>query len=145
MISCYSMLRVSTAAYPPAGHGGIQARDNSARGFLQPCCFNGDCILDTSSTPPNKSASATLDPATAPLLLNKASAARWRRKGGGLNNIDVDVNQGPGKTSHQRTASGLFVPVAGMEQVHGVDVSWLHKPNKGNRKHMFLLGNSAEY
>lgn len=74
------------------------------------------------------------NPTTAPLLFSTASAARWRRKGGSLNNINVNQHQNlqPTKSNpRHRAASVQARPIEGMEEVHGVDVSWLHRPNKG--------------
>lgn len=74
------------------------------------------------------------NPATAPLLFSTASAARWRRKGGSLSNIDVNQHQHskPAKSNPRHRAASVHVrPIEGMEEVHGVDVSWLHRPNKG--------------
>jgi hypothetical protein len=77
-----------------------------------------------------------------PLLLNTASAARGRRRDGGVssnnnnNNGDknflniVNPNPRPRNRPH-RAASELVLNVAVMEEVHGVDVSWLHHTNKG--------------
>ena len=65
--------------------------------FLQPCCSHG-CPLDsatstTAKTSPAGSLLTLPGPATAPLLLDTASTARWRRKGRSLGNIDTAVIQ----------------------------------------------------
>ncbi len=58
-----------------------------------------------------------------PLLVQTASAARWRRREDKQSNNKLDKYRG-------RSNSELVVQVK-MEDVHGVDVSWLHHTNKG--------------
>ena len=77
-----------------------------------------------------------------PLLLNTASAARGRRRDGGVssnnnsskssdNSLNI-VNPNPRPRNRPyRAASELVLNVGAMEEVHGVDVSWLHHTNKG--------------
>ena len=70
-----------------------------------------------------------------PLLANTASAARWRRRGDSLagNSGASNVNKQHyrERDSRKRDSKDLVLKVAVMEEVHGVDVSWLHRPNKG--------------
>ena len=76
-----------------------------------------------------------------PLLLNTASAARGRRRDGGVSGNNENggdkaslniVNPKPRPRNRpHRAASELALNVAAMEEVHGVDVSWLHHTNKG--------------
>lgn len=58
-----------------------------------------------------------------PLLIQTASTAQRRRKGS-----SVDIKKAAPK---EPVAEKRVRPISGMEEVHGVDVSWLHKPNKG--------------
>lgn len=94
-------------------------------------------LLDTAATTPPPSSTSTLDPleddfvspTTAPLLLSTATAARWRRREGSkdLGNKDKNRNRAKSELVHIKV-----VEIAHMEEEHGVDVSWLHRPNKGN-------------
>ena len=111
-------------------------RTPSGSNLLHPCCVEG-CLLDTTftrqpTTPPRQS---VIHPATSngadeqsltPLLLQTASAARWRRRENNLSNSNSDIAK-----LRERANSELILRVAVMEEVHGVDVSWLHHPNKG--------------
>jgi hypothetical protein len=63
-------------------------------------------------------------PELSPLIIQTASAARWRRRENNLSNSNFDKFRG-------RANSELVLQVAVMEEVHGVDVSWLHHSNKG--------------
>ncbi|KAK3722392.1 Microtubules assembly and stabilization protein [Vermiconidia calcicola] len=67
--------------------------------------------------------------AITPLLLHTASSARWRRR---ENNIRNTNSSNP--SIRARAASDLVLKVAVMEEVHGVDVSWLHHPNSNRDK-----------
>lgn len=76
-----------------------------------------------------------------PLLLSTASAARGRRRDGSVSKGNTSThndstkhkqhNQIPIRNRPHRAASDLVLNVAVMEEVHGVDVSWLHHPSKG--------------
>lgn len=91
------------------------------------------------STPPTRAPSPPPAPPTAgtnalldsdsdqALLLSTASAARWRR-----NETNPHNRRKPQiERLHVRANSELVLQVKVMEEVHGVDVSWLHHPNKG--------------
>ena len=73
-------------------------------------------------------ASTPLSPSSAPLLLNSASAARWRRK--------ESQHKVPLAREIKRSASDVELKADRMEELHGVDVSWLHRPNKGNMRYV---------
>ena len=133
-----------TTAVPSAGvevlvNGNRRAEDTTrsdkATSLLQPCCSSGGCLLDSNfvaTTPPPSGPQPALhdrrgisQQSLSPLLLNTASAARSRRWEG---------NNQRNKNRPHRAASDLVLKVAVMEEVHGVDVSWLHHPNKRMRK-----------
>jgi len=61
------------------------------------------------------------------ILLNTASAARWRRR----EKYPIDSRKSELGELRGRSNSELVLQVKVMEEVHGVDVSWLHHPNKG--------------
>ncbi|KAK5170445.1 Microtubules assembly and stabilization protein [Saxophila tyrrhenica] len=95
------------------------------------------CPPGTAPTPPQRAPPAppSIPAASAPpetngdqaLLLDTASAARWRRQEAKPSN---SRNSTLAKL-HSRANSELVLQVKVMEEVHGVDVSWLHHPNKG--------------
>lgn len=123
----------------------VSQRSDKAASLLHPCRSFGGCLLDTNyvaTTPPQLQPAlhdrrGISDLSLTPLLLNTASAARSRRWEG---------NSGSTQRHNRthRAASDLVLKVAVMEEVHGVDVSWLHHPNKRMRK-VSMEGNGNIY
>lgn len=64
-------------------------------------------------------------------LYHSGSAARWRRKGAQQDYFSFSIGTGANKNSAGLGTRLTAVRDRSMEEVHGVDVSWLHKPNKG--------------
>ena len=139
---------VSNKQLPSANHDIPKAKDIEA--LLHRCCEHGGCLLDfdfnTAHAPPvfprpsPTSTPHTTEPGQeeggkydfAPLIFSTASAAQWRRRG-------ISLGSSSRQKQHLRDNSGnrryvspqdLVLRVAVMEEVHGVDVSWLHKPTK---------------
>ncbi|KAK3066252.1 Microtubules assembly and stabilization protein, partial [Teratosphaeriaceae sp. CCFEE 6253] len=96
----------------------------------------GGFTLERHDQPRTSSSSAAVQPATPPdydsfkasaiheqysALYHTGSAARWRRK------PDEYFSTG---TSQSATTSLSAVRQRSMEEVHGVDVSWMHRPGK---------------
>lgn len=112
------------------GLEGLKPRRHSAN-LQQTCPSTGDCISDTTFTvtPPHEESSLrdrrgfNSQPPKPPLL-DTASVAQCRGRDGGS-------NSNPRKRKHLRAVSDLVSKVTTMEEVHGVDVSWLHHPHKG--------------
>ena len=124
------MLGNSYTAAPALVEGGGRKVHGASR-FLHPCGPDGGCLLDithlaTAPSPTLHERSQSIDdPATAHLLLDTASAAKWRRGEGSPGNSDQPRRIKPALSDN------LVLKVAVMEEVHGVDVSWLHRPHKG--------------
>ena len=77
----------------------------------------GACAEDGAAPPLLHDLTAQSDPLTT--LYHTGAAARWRRKQSDY--FDVDKNRLGAGAGTSRT----------MEEVHGVDVSWLHHTGKG--------------
>lgn len=110
----------------------VASRSVSASTLLHPCCV-GDCILAIHPTSAQPTAArdsqgqrANIGGADQVALLHTASAARWRRRQNNLSNSNSDNEK-----LRERANAELVLKVAVMEEVHGVDVSWLHHTNKG--------------
>ncbi|KAK0941080.1 Microtubules assembly and stabilization protein [Friedmanniomyces endolithicus] len=98
-------------------------------GILAPCIHDGGCILEhdhlRSGTTP---ASSSIADTSSSLhdqystLYHTGSAARWRRK-------QSDYFSHNGRATTTRLSA---VRQRSMEEVHGVDVSWLHHPGKSD-------------
>jgi len=107
--------------------------DGDTGSFLEPC-NDQDCPLHATDKPTDAAQdllAELVNPATESQISDIVDAIRWRRKSGSLENIRQEVLQSRNKTSRHRASSDLPLPIGIMEEVHGVDVSWLHKPNKG--------------
>ena len=107
--------------------------DGDTGSFLEPC-DDRDCPLHATDKPTHAAQNllaSLVNPATGSQISDIVEAARWRRKSGSLENIRQEVLGRRDQTSRHRALSDLPLPIGIMEEVHGVDVSWLHKPNKG--------------
>jgi hypothetical protein len=78
-------------------------------------------------TPPDTPSASLEAQSDQALLLNTASAAQWRRR----DNHPINSRNATLQKLRGRSNSELVLQVKVMEEVHGVDVSWLHHPNKG--------------
>jgi len=96
-------------------------------GILVPCIHEGGCILEhdhlrsatTSASTSTADTSSSLHDQYS-TLYHTGSAARWRRKQGDYFSHNGLVTTTRLSAARQRS----------MEEVHGVDVSWLHHPGK---------------
>lgn len=107
--------------------------DGDTGSFLEPC-DDRNCPLHATEQPTDAAQdllAELINPATGSQISDIVEAARWRRKSGSLENIRQEVLGRTDRTSRHRASSDLPLPIGIMEEVHGVDVSWLHKPNKG--------------
>ena len=114
--------------------GGEQDTRSDSVNLLHPCGSTGGCLLDTATPPPREPSlhdrRGVSNQSLTPLLLSTASAARCRRR------PESNTNNSQRNRPHRAASDFLQHPVrkysvAAMEEVHGVDVSWLHHPHKG--------------
>ena len=123
------------APTPPPVTVNEGSRHNSSdngSGLLNPCFSTDGCLLDTTfaATPPHQRRGVISDTSLTPLLLTTASEARWRRRKN-LSNSNIE--------GQKRVSRDLVLKVSVMEEVHGVDVSWLHRPKQGYSMNMTQL------
>ena len=78
-----------------------------------------------------------------PLIVSTATTAQWRRRGSSWDSGNGRQRQRlqhrqlllpPQQPDPRSSATSVTVPIASMEEVHGVDVSWLHHPSKDKDK-----------
>ncbi|TKA80752.1 hypothetical protein B0A55_02698 [Friedmanniomyces simplex] len=102
-------------------------------GILAPCIHEGGCMLEhdhfrsapsSASTTANSAGTSTSLHEQYSTLYHTGSAARWRRKQG-----DYFSHNG-----RPTTTSLSAIRQRNMEEVHGVDVSWLHHPGKNEHQ-----------
>ena len=87
-------------------------------GFMKPCAQDGStCMLHDHTPATDQAAAVSAHNPQLSALYHSGNAARWRRKQEDYFN-------------HQRPVLSGVRQERSMEEVHGVDVSWLHKPGK---------------